>query len=154
MMKLEVEQAMCSASCSVLETMFFSDAVPVAAPDAVHDDPIACLLHCSGAQEGTFSVAIDQAALHLLGCAFYGEDEMELPQQQELICELTNMLAGSTLSTIAPTRYCELSSPQLSSFQRHTEIASNHAGQTDTASTHLRIDGGILTVSCSLRTAA
>jgi CheY-specific phosphatase CheX len=154
MTAIEVQHAMQAASSSVLETMFFSEPVPAEAASAQHANPVACLLHCSGAEEGVFSVAVDLEALRQLGCAFYGQDALDLTQEQELICELTNMLAGSTLSAIAPSRYCELSSPQLCSFERHTHTASSGEHDLRVAPLYLQLDGGLLSVSCSLRPAA
>ena len=147
----ELQAATRSASTTVLETMFFADPLESTDPKAQHAGAVACLLHCSGAEEGVLSVAVDQAALLSLCSAFYGDDDLTPIREHELVCELTNMLAGSTLSLLAPTRACELSSPRLCSFERHMEIGTTTLPAMDSSFVALELDGGLLSVSCSLR---
>jgi CheY-specific phosphatase CheX len=147
----EIEDALRTSSARILETMFFAETLPLPNAAVDHRNPVACLIHCSGAAEGIFSIAVDEAALRLLCCSFYGEDEPQLPQEHELICELTNMLAGSTLSALAPAHYCELSSPQICSFNRHRALCTSESPDLQTASTVIAIDGGLLTINCALR---
>jgi hypothetical protein len=149
----EMEAATRSASASVLETMFFADALPAPDVNAVHTDPVSCQLHCTGAEDGIFSIAVDRTALLALCSAFYGDDELTLIREQELACELTNMLAGSTLSVLAPTRACELSAPRLCKVERHLETGTVKDPSRNHSFVALAVEGGLLTVSCSLRSA-
>jgi hypothetical protein len=114
--QIELASALHHALSSVLETMFFAEIIPMEDGAGPHPlDALACSLTCSGAETGSFGVVVDRPALTLLCCAFYGEDEADVSplQMQDLICELTNMLAGSALGAYAPARSCALSSPQL-----------------------------------------
>jgi hypothetical protein len=136
-----------TSSLAVLETMFFADAMQLDG-STDHVDPLACLLHCSGPVEGTFSVAIDRTALVALCEAFYGEDAPSATQLFELLCEFTNMIAGSTLSVYSPSRFCPLSSPQLCDAALHLESAE----LPDATFLRLAVEGGLISIACSLRT--
>ncbi len=147
----ELQPTLREASTNVLETMFFADAEP--AHGAVHSDAVACSLLCTGAEEGSFKVAIDRAALLLLCEAFFGEDdEPGMIRELELLCELTNMLAGSTLSAYAPDHLCPLSTPQLCDVAAHSATLAMPMHRTATA--NFAIDGGLISVSCALQAAA
>jgi len=134
------------ASATVLETMFFTEAVPILdAP--THVDPVACLLHSRGAVSGTFSVVIDRTALVVLCESFYGDAPTE-SQPFELLCEFTNMIAGSTLSLYSPSRFCPLSSPQLCDITIHL----GGSAQPDVTLLSFAVDGGLISIAWSLRT--
>jgi|SRR5450756_599219 len=140
------------AAIGVLETMFFAEASSAGEDTATHSDAVACLLESTGFETGEFTIAIDREALQILCCAFYGdEDDPSSTQQQEMICELTNMIAGSTLSSYAPTHYCKLSSPTVCDMDRHLQTAIKYP-QDHVATINLSIEGGLLSASCSLRT--
>jgi len=143
---LSLHTTLCSATTSVLETMFFTEAVPV--DDAQpHIEPVSCKLHAGGAVEGSFSVAIDRAALLALGESFYG-DVPTASQPFELLCEFTNMIAGSTLSLYSPSNFCPLSSPQLCEMSAHLE----ESALPDAIHLSFVVDGGLMSIACSLRT--
>jgi len=125
--------------------MFFTEAATVQ-DEPHHIDPVACLLHSSGAVEGTFSVAIDRGALLLLCECFYGEKPTS-SQPFELVCELTNMIAGSTLSLYSPSHFCPLSSPQLCDMAVHLEGSA----RPDATFLPFAIEGGLVSVAWSLR---
>ncbi|SEF61926.1 Chemotaxis phosphatase CheX [Bryocella elongata] len=148
MTKTNVDEVLIASACNVLETMFFSEAIPAQSSGRMHDNPIVCLLHTSGAAEGTFSIAVDREALRLLCISFYGEDAPPITLQQELACELTNMIAGSTLSNLVPEHYCSLSAPQLCSLEQHETLGKS--GEEST-SVLMEVEGGLLSASCSLR---
>jgi CheY-specific phosphatase CheX len=148
----KLQDVLCRASISVLETMFFADILP-AADATTHVDAVTCVIDCKGAATGSFVVAVDRPALHVLCCAFLGEEEAgPATQEWEMICELTNMLAGSTLSAYVPEHFCKLSSPSICDFARQYEISSENDSDTPSAFIALSIEGGLLSVSCSLRT--
>jgi hypothetical protein len=145
--KTDLNETLCSSSIAILETMFFSEASLLDGPGS-HVEPLACMLQCTGAENGTFSIAVDRAALNVLCESFYGESEVSATQSFELICELTNMIAGSTLSVFSPDRLCALSSPQLCDVALHTGRTSD----PDTLFASFAIEGGILSIACTLRT--
>jgi CheY-specific phosphatase CheX len=152
MTKTKLEDVLHDASVAVLETMFFADATSDIAVTS-HIDAVTCVIDCKGAETGTFTVAVDRPALHILCCAFFGEDEAgPASQEWEMICELTNMLAGSTLSAYVPEHFCELSSPSICGFDRHLESTSHNDPDSHLAFVALAIEGGLLSVSCALRT--
>ena len=148
----KIEDVLRDASVSVLETMFFAD-ITAAIEGATHVDPVTCVIDCKGAETGTFTVAVDRPALHILCCAFFGEDEAgPASQEWEMICELTNMLAGSTLSAYVPGHFSQLSSPSICGLDRHLETCSNKDQASEFALVSLSIEGGLLSVACTLRT--
>lgn len=163
-MQLEITQhaitdALRSASIEVLETMFFAEAVPEEHADAApSDDVLACTLECSGGETGSFRVAVDRAALRILCESFYGEggeeSDASSTQEQELLCELTNMLAGSTLSRYAPAHSCTLSSPRLCDYAPWPANAVSASPGERCHRLVLALEGGLLLVWCSLRVAA
>jgi hypothetical protein len=139
---------MLAASCHVLETMFFAEAAPAPDGEALQPDALACSLHYTGAEAGSFHVAIDRPALAVLCSGFYGDDAEGQDAQQELLCELTNMLAGSTLSLYVPDHSCSLSSPTID--QHATARPSDLPGEHITRLT-LAIEDGLLAIECALR---
>ena len=146
-----VESVLRVASVGVLETMFFAD-VSTAPEGLTHSDAVTCVIDCKGAETGTFTVAVDRPALHILCCAFFGEEVAgPASQEWEMICELTNMLAGSTLSAYVPEHFCKLSSPSICDFDRHLDSSSNNDPNSHSALVALSIEGGLLSVSCTLR---
>jgi hypothetical protein len=134
-----------AASTAVLETMFFTEAEALTELRP-HQDALSCLLHCSGAEQGTFSVAIDRAALLTLCESFYGETPTAA-QPFELLCEFTNMIAGSTLSLYSPDHFCPLSSPQLCDIAIHLADAA----QPGCIFLSYAVEEGTLSIVCSLR---
>jgi hypothetical protein len=153
MKKSELGHAIREGSAQVLETMFFADTSE--STTAHHKDPVACSLQCSGAETGSFSIAVDREALKLLCESFYGESgEITALQEIDLICELTNMLAGATLSRLAPLGLSALSSPVLCDVSRHLEIGTAiHVGD-ENSQIYISLEGGLLSASCALRTKA
>lgn len=151
MTKTELDQTLLSSSSNVLETMFFSAADPCEAELGTLKNPVTCLLHCSGAAEGTFSVSVDRTALTQLCSAFYGEDDPPLIRQEELACELTNMIAGSTLSALLPEHYCALTAPQLCALDQHVKLGSGSADGGEATSIVMAVEGGLMAASCNLR---
>jgi hypothetical protein len=90
--------------------------------------------------------------------AFYGEEgDVPSTQQQDLILELTNMLAGSTLSGYSPAHSCTLSSPLLCEYTSWAAITrqkdSANASQRLTHIT-LALEGGLLSAWSSLQVPA
>jgi hypothetical protein len=148
-MQSPIAEVMLAASAKVLETMFFADAAP-ASPDASPaPDALACALYYNGAETGSFHVVIDRPALAVLASGFYGDDFESSEAQNELLCELTNMLAGSTLSRYAPQYSCALSPPTLYDLTSSAAKPA-HNGECVTRLV-LTIEDGLLAIECSLR---
>ena len=151
MTKAKVENALLHSSAGVLETMFFAELTPVVEQSQLPAESIACLLHCSGAADGVLSIAVERRTLEQLCASFYGEDETSLRKQEELACELTNMIAGSTLSYLLPEHCCALSAPQLCSVDRHIGIAANEVQGAQSTQVLMDVEGGVLSATCCLR---
>lgn len=151
MTKTEVDNALVQSSAGVLETMFFSELEPAQEVSTPPDSSIACLLQCSGPAEGILSIAVDRRTLEQLCMSFYGEDEASQRRQEELVCELTNMIAGSTLSRLLPDHACALSSPQLCSLERHLGVAAVDVQGAQSTRIGMNVEGGLISAACCLR---
>ena len=151
MTKIDLDQALVASSSNVLETLFFSAADRAGSSVDSLEEPITCLLHCTGAAEGSFSVSVDRTALGQLCSSFYGEDDPTLPRQQELACELTNMIAGSTLSSLLPEHYGSLTAPPLCSLENHLKLGKTPTDGAETTTVTMEVEGGLMSASCSLR---
>jgi CheY-specific phosphatase CheX len=150
MNKVELGDAIREGSVQVLETMFFAETAE--SVPARHEEPVACTLQCSGTQTGSFSIAVDCEALKLLCESFYGESgDSTAIQEIDLICELTNMLAGATLSRFSPLGLCALSSPVLCDVARHLEIGTPTYAGDEHSQIYISLEGGLLSASCTLR---
>lgn len=149
MLQPPIADAMLAASSNVLETMFFAEGTPILDGETALANALACALDYRGAVTGSFHVVVDRAALSVLCSGFYGEDgEIPESQMQELLCELTNMLAGSTLSRYAPEHSCTLSCPLLCDVEPEAKFV-----HSDESVTHLNlaIEDGVLSILCLLR---
>lgn len=154
-MKPDLLAALERASADVLETMFFAEPSPTVVSDVLRSDALTCRLDCTGAQIGSFSLAIDRDALQLLGEGFYGGEERTSPTADEdLARELVNMLAGAALSRYLPTESCPLSSPMLSCLAEHGAIRKRVEAGQDTAGINVHLEGGTLSFLCALEEAA
>lgn len=145
-----IREAMADALRNVLETMFFAEVTPVEEGEfAYADGALACMVECRGAHRGSFGVVVDRAAHELLCAGFYGEDESDVTsrQMEDLICELTNMLAGAALGLFSPEHLCVLSSPEVCS----AEGAGSAVAGEELSRCTVALDGGHLTLWCSLR---
>lgn len=139
----------------VLETMFFAEPSPIPESAALQNDALTCRLDCTGAVTGSFSLAIDRGALHVLSEGFYGGEERSSPTADEdLARELTNMLTGAALSTYLPQESCALSSPLVSSLAEHYVMRSAVDAGQSTAGIGMDLEGGRLSLLCVLREAA
>ena len=97
----------------VLETMFFSTAVPV---DSGHDPgSISARIQFSGDPSGEFELTLARAAARQFATSFLGVDEPDLPPdaEAEVTCELANMICGAALSRVHPDSVVKLSAPYI-----------------------------------------
>jgi hypothetical protein len=104
----------------VLSTMFFAGVVGEIAEEDVAsqvspDTPLICVkLSFSGSIAGALLLAVPDAVAATLAADFSGCDgpSDQLGTEQS-VCELANMICGSTLSRIVPDAHVVLSHPEL-----------------------------------------
>ena len=150
-MKGDLLLALARATADVLETMFFVESSPTVRVDLLHSDSVTCRLTCTGGVNGSFRLLIDRDALQRLGEGFYGDEERSSPTADEdLARELTNMLAGSALSSYLPTQSCALSSPSICSLAEFEKMRARVTAGPDTAVIDVDLDGGTLSLLCVL----
>lgn len=116
-----IEHALRDAAQSVLETMCFT-MVEGDAPSefSTATDLVRTRMTFSGAWSGRFELKAQLASARMIAGSFTGEsgDDMPVERVTEVMCELANMVCGSTLSHLARShlasdRVFDLSSPQV-----------------------------------------
>lgn len=138
----ELSDLLGPAVSSVLETMFFSEALESCDPE-----PAASVLEArvafSGERSGSVSVCISEPAARVLAGSFLGESEDSLQDAQvaQIVCELANMLCGSIVTRIESHGTFDLAAPELLSDPAQSAIAKSDFQQS------FSIDRGTLTVS-------
>ena len=115
-MPVDAQQAMFESATEVLETMFFTSLTGVAAPEWNETDCLDASLSFRGARSGAFGVRAPLAVARLVASNFLGADQDDLTAEQtaQVLCELANMLCGSTLCRLEKNRLFDLASPGLS----------------------------------------
>jgi CheY-specific phosphatase CheX len=105
------------AAQTVLETMFFTMAEGEAPPEhPVGAELMHTAITFSGEWRGTFDLQMPVACAQTIAESFVGaEPGEEMPEERvgEVICELANMVCGSTLSHLASDKIFDLSAPRL-----------------------------------------
>ncbi len=113
--------AVCAASLlpeaagEVLETMFFTSAVPADKPKAAAPRGFAVRVRFEGAPSGTFGLAVDELPARRIASNFLGaEDEEALAGEQitDVLCELANMICGSVLSRLEANATFDIDAPE------------------------------------------
>jgi len=113
MLTAEVDRALTKCTGRVLETMCYADPLPITGleegPAFLHTE-----LRFHGTYEGVFHLDITEEAGRSLASTFLGSDE-DLAREQlgSVICELTNMICGSMLSTLDANADIHLDAPAL-----------------------------------------
>lgn len=154
-MKRDLLAALERASADVLETMFFAESSPSVCSDDPCGDYVRCRLACTGAVNGSFSLSINRELLQNLSEGFYGDEKAaSAAADEDLACELTNMIAGSTLSTYLPMESCALSSPMLCSLTEFESLRRGGMPEGTKAALSLALDGGTLSLIFVLGEAA
>jgi CheY-specific phosphatase CheX len=108
------DQMFAEAVSSVLETMFFTAPLGLAAEESGQ----ACMgarVAFRGTPSGQVRLCLSEASAQLLAAGFLGEDEESLSPEQTglVVCELANMLCGSLLSQLESQEHFDLAAPQL-----------------------------------------
>ena len=103
----------CEAAREALETMFFTDAVPVACEHAPEETLVAARVCFSGEPTGELSLVLTRDLARALAAGFLGVDARELSaeEESEVACELANILCGAVLSRVHPDSRVALSAP-------------------------------------------
>lgn len=110
-------QACLEATLEVLDAMFFEmpeDDPPGDAPPPPPSLHAAAVF--SGSSQGQFQACVEPLVLRRLAASFLGrEDErtVTLEEKQLVLCELTNMLCGNTLSRLAPEGRFRIEQPRI-----------------------------------------
>ena len=99
----------------VLSTMFFADISGEAADSFDPDAPFFCaVVNFHGSINGQLGMAVPMdVAVNLAGDFYGGDEALEDRAVEYAVCELANMVCGSTLSRIAPHSHVTLTHPQL-----------------------------------------
>ena len=97
-----------------LETMFLTSMMGEAEAAAA-DAHVAATVSYRGDASGMLTVALSAAAASAVASAFLGisEDDITRQDKVDVIIELTNVLCGTTLSTLFPDGHIELATPVL-----------------------------------------
>jgi CheY-specific phosphatase CheX len=111
-----LREASIQAALEVLETMFFE--IPVEDPQDSEDAltaSLCALASFTGSAEGVLAVSMTPPALERLSASFLGADESEISDGQAVgvLCELANMLCGSTISRLDPGARIAIAPPQI-----------------------------------------
>src|SRR5579863_4966259 len=101
----------------VLETMFFTEAEPVACEHGWLASATCACIRFEGSHRGEMLLGVSPEAADPIAASFLGLDPMELTEAQrgQVIQELSNILCGATLSRLWPESKLALSSPELTS---------------------------------------
>jgi CheY-specific phosphatase CheX len=109
----EVNRALIRCTGRVLETMCYAEPLPITGVEEGQAF-LRAKLPFRGTYSGVFHLEITEDAGRSLATTFLGEDE-EVPaaQMASVICELTNMICGSMLSTLDAHADIELGAPEM-----------------------------------------
>jgi CheY-specific phosphatase CheX len=113
MSPVEVDRALARCTGRVLETMCYADPLPITGLE--EGQPfIRTQLRFHGTYSGVFHLDITEDAGRSLATTFLGSDEdVPAPEMASVICELTNMICGSMLSTLDARADIHLDAPEL-----------------------------------------
>lgn len=105
-----------AAAVEVLDTMFFE--LPVDSPqpcDRAPQDGLCALVQFAGTADGSLAVWLEQPPLLRLAALFLGLEEGAMTEgmSANVLCELANMICGSTLSRLNPGGRIVISPPRL-----------------------------------------
>jgi CheY-specific phosphatase CheX len=143
-----------NAAETVLETMFFMMAEGAA--DPVHPpqtEMMRTALSFSGEWSGTFELDVPAACARSIAESFVGIDDCgEIPPERvgEVMCELANMICGSTLSHLASDKIFNLSAPHVCTSTEHIRCQGTH---TVMAAKGLNLGEGVVSFAMAIEAA-
>lgn len=147
----QISEALEEAAQSVLENMFFVMPEGTAEPSDSWDAPLlGARLTFSGEWRGYFELQAPLSSARTLTKGFVGaldESEVEDEKTSEVICELANMVCGSTLTRLAGDKVFDLGSPHMVSLP-HTTLAP--APQDSTATSALDLGFGTIAFTLTI----
>ncbi|MBI4908938.1 MAG: chemotaxis protein CheX [Acidobacteria bacterium] len=119
----DIQSAIASAVEEVLETMCFTPVFesgaghappPVETPDG--STTLTAKLDFEGAPSGSFHIQVPSHLGRCVAASFLGRDDYEVsdPQIAQVLCELSNMFCGATLSRIEQDATFHLYHPEFS----------------------------------------
>jgi len=113
MSPIEVDRALMRSTGRVLETMCYAEPLPITGLEEGQAF-LRAKLPFRGTYSGVFHLEITEDAGRSLATTFLGVDE-DVPSAQmaSVICELTNMICGSMLSTLDAHADIQLGAPEM-----------------------------------------
>jgi CheY-specific phosphatase CheX len=112
----EILQSVCS---EVLETMFFSEAMPGDCEHSWLSSAVSVRVGFIGSHVGHMCLGVSGAAAASITSAFLALDLQEIGnlEQDQVILELANILCGAVLSRLWPESRLQLDAPQLAGWE-------------------------------------
>lgn len=103
-----------NASSTALETMFFTSILEPVPADSASRVDMSYKLSFQGDQQGEFALGISNASAVSVAANFLGVEPEEVSddEAQDVMRELTNMIAGSLLSSLESKNTFSLSHPE------------------------------------------
>lgn len=135
------------AVSSVLETMFFTAPMDMA-ERTTEPDAVEARISFRGRPSGNFHLRISEPGARLLAAGFLGQEEDELSgtQTQQVVCELANMLCGSSLSQVEKDQVFELGAPELVPSGTLQQDCQN----SEATEQSFELESGVLTLALRL----
>jgi hypothetical protein len=111
-----------------LETMFFTEAEPMACEHAWLRSARSARLRFEGSHQGEMLLGISAEAVDPIAASFLGLDPLELTdlQRAQTIQELSNILCGAMLSRLWPESRLTLSSPESAAWEEWPDAGALH----------------------------
>jgi CheY-specific phosphatase CheX len=149
-----IAEVLGDAANTILETMFFTMAEGYTEPLFAPDTPVLhAALSFSGAWSGTFELKAPFDSARAITQSFVGAmDPEEVPDERvgEVICELANMVCGSTLSQLGDDKIFHLGTPYLVGPEDGASLQRG-PGTSDTAVRALDLGSdGLLALSLTI----
>jgi CheY-specific phosphatase CheX len=113
---MPVEQSLREAAQFVLETMFFAESEPVAAPDTPQPMQISVQVSFQGQCRGNLAIAMPESYARAMAGSFEGLPDTEnIPAVavSQVAAELVNMICGATLARLNRDALFTLNSPSI-----------------------------------------
>lgn len=151
---MPIEQALKEAAQCVLETMFFAESEPAAAPGPVSSDKVRVEVPFEGHRRGRLAMEIPRNCAGAMAASFEGmPDAGGLPEGaiEHVAAELSNMICGATLTRLDPDGLFHLGTPALT--QEAVPAPSGFAA-VECWLLMPSIDGGLMHLTLALEEAA
>lgn len=115
----EAGQTAARVAAEVLETMFFTEAEPVACEHAWLEAARTARIRFEGSHCGEMLLGVSAEAADPIAAAFLGLEAEELGEAErgQVIQELANILCGAMLSQLWPESTLALASPELARWE-------------------------------------